>query len=297
MRTPRSARSSSAVSSSTTCTARGSLSCAAASSRARSPGSTSARRRNRPSALDTTLWATTTTSWDARSAGAAASMSPARSSPGRTSGSAPTASTRSASSGLDGDGRPDAGSIELREGAAGALRTAARAVDPRPQRREVAGRVDVERERRHALDAVHHVTPARDLDVAVEAVRPEARRERAGRRDYQRVGAGAMAVWHDADAQVIALAAHEQLLELDRVDQRGVARDEQDALEAVLARVLDADLGGLRLAGLAAVRQHGHAIPARQRLRHHVVGDHGDRVHRLGAPKGAEHVAEHGLDE
>ena len=39
-----------------------------ASARARSPGSTSARRRSRPSAFDTTLWATTSTSPSARSA-------------------------------------------------------------------------------------------------------------------------------------------------------------------------------------------------------------------------------------
>ena len=70
-----------------------------ASSRARSPGSRSASSTTRPSAFETTFWATTTTS--PSSSAAAAAISAPRSSPAATSGSPVTGITRTL-----GHGRP-----------------------------------------------------------------------------------------------------------------------------------------------------------------------------------------------
>ena len=135
---PASARTSSAVSDRITSTWRGSLPCSAASARARSPGSTSASRTTRPSALETTLWAITSTS-PARSSPAAAS-SAARSSPGRTSGRPGQRLERDHPAATPGSRRSE--QLARAQGAARARG------ERRAQRREVVGRVDVEPERR-----------------------------------------------------------------------------------------------------------------------------------------------------
>src|SRR5215212_10122696 len=144
MSRPRSARRSSAVSSRMAWTWRGSLWCSAASARARSPGSTAASARRRPSALEPTLWATASTS-PGPSGGtrraAAVPSSAARSSPGRTSGSAGSGSTASAATS---GGVCGGDAVEQRP----RPRRPARARRERAaQRGEVAGGVDVEPER------------------------------------------------------------------------------------------------------------------------------------------------------
>ena len=130
-------------------------------------GSMPASARTRPSAFETTLWATTSTSCGpsgGSSRAPAAASSAARSSPGRTSGR---------------PGSAGAGALRRRGRAARAARAcaaraAAAGVERGAQRREVAGRVDVELERGQAADAHRRARSVGERRVAGEEPGPKA---------------------------------------------------------------------------------------------------------------------------
>ena len=77
------------------------------------------------------------------------------------------------------------------------------------------------------------------LLVALAAAGAEARGDRVGRRQQQRVGARAVAVGDDDDVRGAHRAGHE-LVDLARVQRRAVAGDEQHALVVALERPVDA---------------------------------------------------------
>src|SRR3712207_8186091 len=75
-----------------------------------------------------------------------------------------------------------------------------------------------------------------------------------------------------ATTEIYTLSLHDALpisrqqpLELDRVDQRRIAGDEHDAVEALVDRVVDPNLGRLRLARLASVRSEEHTSELQSR--------------------------------
>ena len=144
---------------------------------------------------------------------------------------------------------------------------------------------------------MHEPGLARVLEMPVEAAGAERRRERAGRRDQQGVRAGPVAVGHDHHGHLVAGAAREQVLDCRRVEQRRVPRNEQYAVVPVLLRVLDRDLGRLRLPGAAVVVQHDHPIAAGERLGRDVVGHDCDPVDAGRLAQASEHIREHRLNE
>ena len=220
--TPRSARSTSADSSSTTCTSRGSLPCSRAKRAAR------ARRRARPRGRGSgpRPWTRPCAPPRARRRrpGRPGRPPPAgrpRSSPGRTSGSGRRARRRR------GSGRhPRA----ARSAARVARRRACRALGERLDQRG-RGRRPCPR-RAGAWRALHEqLAPAAPRrQVPLEAARAEARRDRVRRVEQQRVGARAVAVGHDRDGgrRLPRRAARPPR----GVEQRRVAGHEQRPLEA-----------------------------------------------------------------
>ena len=183
IRRPRSARRSSVVSSRMAWTWRGSLSCSAASSRARSEGSMSASRRTRPSAFETTLWAMTRMSSGPSSTRSRSSA--ARSSPGRTSG-------------MPGSGS----SLTRRARAARAARGSAARRRARPRARRAGRRGRRGCRRRARATAAARPGRSRRAAWASAAWRakepgPKAGVSTAGRIEQERVGARAVAVGHD----------------------------------------------------------------------------------------------------
>ncbi len=125
------------------------------------------------------------------------------------------------------------------------------------------------------------------------AVGAEAGLDRVRRAEHERVGAGAVAVGHDR-RRPGALR--------DRRPARSAGRNSgvspgtsSNSVEAVRQRVLDADLGGLRLARLHRVREHDDALAACDGLGGPVGRDHGDLVEPVGVPERAQDIREHGL--
>ena len=153
-------------------------------------GSTSASRRTRPSAFDTTLWATTSTS------------------PSRRSASRPAMICRQVVSGRD--LRQPVDRRDAQRGCAHELlRSICRSIPlvcaapPRAagqlrlQRREILRRVDVQRQRRHVHDFVNDAGLRRDRGVALAAVGSERWGDRVRRGQQQCVRAGSVAVGND----------------------------------------------------------------------------------------------------
>ena len=200
-----------------TSTWRGSLPCSAASSRARAPRRRRRRARTiRPSALETTLCATTSTSRRrVELARRRARAARARSSPGRTSG------------------RPGSG-VAARSAAAARepleqRARARRAAAARRRARRAARRGRRACRRRARATARARPAPARRPPRASAAWRanepgPNAGAITSGGVEQQRVRAGAVAVGHDHDA---GARRREQRVDLAGVERRAVAGHEQ----------------------------------------------------------------------
>ena len=157
------------LSASTTSTWRGSLPCSAASSRARSPGVDVGEPHDAALGLGDDLVRDDEHVAVARARRAAAASSAARSSPGRDLGQ--PARARRQSWAPSRGARPAPSSARVRAARRGGGRA-------RGQRGEVVGRVDVERQRRHAATARRHAGGLRERRVALAAARAEGRRDR-----------------------------------------------------------------------------------------------------------------------
>ena len=165
--------------------ARGSLRCSAASARARSPGSISSSRRTRPSAFETTLCASTSTSPSAEVGGRG------RGDQSREVVAGPDRRQRRERADAERGQAEACGrrAVDARRGRAGEGRRAWRAPGRGAARAprelgEVVGRVHVEREAGHPLDAAWNARRLGRGHMAREAARPEARLDRVGRREH-----------------------------------------------------------------------------------------------------------------
>ena len=295
MSVPRSARSSSADSSSTACTRRGSLlvlarRAPAPAPRARSPSS----RRTRPSAFDTTLCATTSTSvsGEVRRRGGGDQLGEVVARPDRRQRRERGDAERAQADACTTRTGVAPGAVELAERAAGGGRLAAAELELGDQLREVGRGVHVERQARHVLHAVGHARLLGRGDVAREAARPEARLDRVRRRQHERVRAGAVAVGDDHDRASARRAARPAR----RAHERRVPGHEHDAVVALRERVPDADRapprnGPPRSLSRSTVTRSAAAADSAD-----AVGRHDrDRVELGHAPERAEHVREHRL--
>ena len=264
IRRPRSARSSSVVSSSTAWTWRASLPCSAASARARSPGSTSASARRRPSAFETTLCATTSTS-PAPSGGSsrAPASSAARSSPGRTSGRPGSGSSVSHRLGRVRGGDP----VEQR---ARARRAAGARGQRGAQRGEVARACRRRARARAGADPHARACGVGERRVAGERPGPKAGSSAAGGAISS---AFVPAPWRSGTITTPGARRGQQLRDLVRLERRAVTGHEQHPLRAALQRRATPAAGRRGLAGLLGiVHDRGarrSAAPRRQRLRGH----------------------------
>ena len=106
------------------------------------------------------------------------------------------------------------------------------------QVREVVGRVHVVHQRPHALHPEPDPGPSTRPRCAARGCRARSSdANTSGGLQQQRVGAGAGAVRHDHAVEVLGARAREHSVDLERVEQRRVAGNEQHALERALERV------------------------------------------------------------
>ena len=269
--TPRSARSTSADWSSTTCTCAriarrwprrfGRQLARALAGAAPRPATTVA-----PSALETAVCAIATScpSCSCSRPASAPAISAARSSPARTSGMPPRArapmraTSRAAQAGVP----RERGSPRSRWPSTARVRARPRAVarEALAQDRQVRARVDVEQQRGHLLHAARGAGSARERAVACAAVGPEARRDRVGR--ARAAGRWCRVPWRSGTITTSPRALRtgrgdaEQRLQLVRVQRGAVAGDAQHALDARRQRVPHADRRRRRLAALGRVAEH-----------------------------------------
>ena len=189
---------------------------------------------------------------------------------------------------------PHAARVEPLEQRARPLRAASAAAERGLQRGEVAGRVDVELERRQPPDAHGRPGAGRQRGVAGERARPEGGHDRRRRVEQQRVRARAVAVGHDHHAR---LRRREELVDLGRVQRRAVAGNEEDPRGPARDGGPHAASGGRRTAPPRRDRARPRppstlaAMPGRLRRHHdHAVQPphHAERI---------EHVRGHRLRE
>ena len=90
---------------------------------------------------------------------------------------------------------------------------------------------------------------------------------------------------------------HEQAIDLSRVEQGGVAGDQQHAVVLAGERVANADQRGRGLPGLAAVAKHGHTRLTRLRLGRRVGGHDGRLLYAAHSVQRRENVGEHRLGQ
>ncbi len=297
MSTPSRARTSSADSSSTAWTRRGSLRCSAAE-RARPLARLDLLEPPHPAlGLRHDLVRDHEHVAAARSAGAASASSAPRSSPGRTSGSA--------REGVEGERLGQAGTarrarrpraVELAQRSARGGRLAAPAARGPPSARR--GR------RRCPRRAAAWARGPPRAPRPPPAPPPRAARGCPGPK-LGSIASGGLSSsafvpspWRSGTITTpsrSSRSAPEQRRELGRVEQRGVARHEQHSVEAACLGVADADHRGRRLARLLGVAQHPHPLAEGGCLRHAVGGHHGHRIERSDAAQRGEHVGEHRL--
>src|SRR5829696_3672272 len=196
IRTPRSARTTRSLSASTSSTRAGSLPSRAASSRARTPGSTPLNSRTRPSALETTFWEMTTISSPAGDP--ASAIRRPRSSPARSSGRPSTGLIRSSRAGKAESGCGGLHTLaQLPEDPCGPRRRLRVEEQLVAQEGEVLGRVEVDGDRLELLEREADSRGARTAHVPRAAVRAEGREEDIGRREDQCIGARAVMIRDD----------------------------------------------------------------------------------------------------
>ena len=267
-----------------TWTWRGSLPCSRASSRARSPTTTSVERRTRALGLGDDLVGddehvaglVAAVAQQRREVVARAHLGQALSATRERQATAPRRRVLIA-----------AGGCRSRQQPARVRRAAGARVERGAQDREVLGGVDVEHERARLGHAPARAAGGGRLLVALAAARAEARGDGVGRREQQRVGAGAVAVGDDDDVGRAHRAGH-QLVDLARVERRAVAGHEQDAVVVALERPVDAGARRVRVAAVVVGDRLG-VVGARQRLGAVLAGDHDDLVDPLG--RGAARAA------
>ena len=285
--------------------------------RARGPGSMSASFRTRPSAFDTTLWATTRTSPPARSGGARAGDQGRevvtrrhlrqRSERGCRERGQPARRCwiAGATGGATAGGRRGATVWRTFErsswrSAPRVIGRAAALLQEHGELGEVVGSVDVEHQRGHGLDPVAQAGGVGAVEVALERVGAEARRDDAsGGREQQRVRPGAVAVGDDRrrrSRRPRALAS--SALTSPGSSERRVAGHQQHAVEAA-RRWRGRCRSRRRRDWPSSPGSKSSTTPfaAGGRLRHRVRRHDGDRVDARHAPQRGEHVEEHRLRE
>ena len=142
-----------------------------------------------------------------------------------------------------------------------ARRAPAYAAQRRAQGGEVAGRVDVELQRRRVRHPHRHAGGRAERRVAGERARRRTMADRVGRRDQQRVRPAAVSVGHDHDAGAGSRRAAPRA---PRVERGAVAGHEQHALGAARDRRADAARRRGRLACLVGIVDDDRAGRARR---------------------------------
>jgi hypothetical protein len=127
--------------------------------------------------------------------------------------------------------------------------------------------------------------------VTLAAAVPEGGVDHVGRAEEQGVGAAAVAVGDDPD--VAAGDAGQQAVELARIEQGTVAREQHDPLRALDFGPGDPRLRGLDVAGILGVRHHLRAHSRGQLLRDRVSRHHDQPLDRARLADRLEDVGDH----
>ena len=162
------------------------------------------------------------------------------------------------------------------------------------QKREVVGRIDVERDARQAQNARAHPAFLCRAQVRQETVVAEAQRNRIGGRTQDGIGSAVIARRHDGEGiSTCGPMRADEFANVLRLDQRHVAGQGEHG-EIFRSQLPCRHCDRAAVSGVCAVADDGDAVASGERDGSPIERDD-ENAGKLGHPRhGGEHVLEHG---